>query len=121
MVGAGGFVGASLRYVLSGLAQARFDTSTFPYGTYLVNMIGCFLIGFLLALFAIKSWGNEEFRLFILVGILGGFTTFSAFANDSFLLFKEGELFMGLANAGGQVLLGLLFVWIGHSLARAIF
>ncbi|MEP0007228.1 MAG: fluoride efflux transporter CrcB [Balneola sp.] len=121
MVGAGGFLGASSRYIISEIVQSRFPTSEFPYGTYFVNMIGCLLIGFLLALFAVKNWGNEELRLFIFVGILGGFTTFSTFANDSFLLFKEGEALLGLANAGGQILLGLLFVWFGYSLVKMIF
>jgi len=121
MVGAGGFLGASSRYIISEIVQSRFPTSEFPYGTYFVNMIGCLLIGFLLALFAVKNWGNEELRLFIFVGILGGFTTFSTFANDSFLLFKEGEVLLGLVNAGGQILLGLFFVWIGYSLVKMIF
>ncbi|MBR9918007.1 fluoride efflux transporter CrcB [bacterium] len=121
MIGAGGFLGASSRYIISEIVQSRFPTAEFPYGTYFVNMIGCLLIGFLLALFAVKNWGNEELRLFIFVGILGGFTTFSTFANDSFLLFKEGEVLLGLANAGGQILLGLLFVWLGYSLVKMIF
>lgn len=118
-VGAGGFLGATSRYLLTIFAQSKLPTSEFPYGTFLVNVLGCFLIGFLLALFGIKNWGNEELRLFVFVGVLGGFTTFSTFTNDSFLLFKEGELLLGLANVGGQLLLGLLFVWIGYSVARA--
>jgi CrcB protein len=52
---------------------------------------------------------------------VGGFTTFSTLANDSFLLFKEGEVLLGLVNAGGQILLGLFFVWIGYSLVKMIF
>lgn len=121
MVGAGGFLGASSRYIISGFVQSKFPESTFPLGTYLVNMMGCFLIGLLLALFAEKDWGNEELRLFTFAGVLGGFTTFSTFANDSFTLLKDGELLLGLANAGGQILLGLLFVWIGYSLVKFFF
>lgn len=120
-VGAGGFLGASSRYVLAVIVQSKFPSSEFPYGTFLVNIIGCFLIGFLMALFSIKNWGNEELRLFLFVGVLGGFTTFSTFANDSFLLFKEGELLLGLANAGGQLILGLLFVWLGYTLVKVFF
>tara|TARA_R110002124_G_scaffold44656_3_gene135904 strand:+ start:5129 stop:5521 length:393 start_codon:yes stop_codon:yes gene_type:complete len=120
-VGAGGFFGATARYLLTTIVQSKFPTSAFPYGTFLVNVLGCFLIGFLLALFGIKSWGNEELRLFVFAGVLGGFTTFSTFTNDSFLLFKEGEFLLGLANAGGQVILGLLFVWIGYSLVKLFF
>ncbi|MEP1151804.1 MAG: fluoride efflux transporter CrcB [Balneola sp.] len=121
VVGAGGFLGASTRYVLSTALQSKFTSSLFPYGTYVVNILGCFLIGFLLALFAVKNWGDEQVRLFLFAGILGGFTTFSTFANDSFLLFKEGEMMLGLANAGGQVILGLLFVWIGYGLVKLFF
>ena len=121
MVGAGGFLGASSRYILSTFVQSMFPTSEFPYGTYIVNITGCFLIGFLLALFAMKNWGDEQLRLFIFVGILGGFTTFSTFTNETFQLIKEGEMLMGLTNAGGQVILGLLFVWFGYYLVKLIF
>ncbi|MEP2568315.1 MAG: fluoride efflux transporter CrcB [Balneola sp.] len=121
MVGAGGFLGASSRYILSTFVQSKFLGSDFPFGTYIVNITGCFLIGFLLALFAIKNLGDEQLRLFIFAGILGGFTTFSTFTNDSFLLFKEGELLLGIANAGGQILLGLLFVWLGYTLVKLVF
>lgn len=120
-VGAGGFLGASSRYVLAIFVQSRFQSSEFPYGIFFVNVLGCFLIGFLLALFGVKNWGNEELRLFLFAGVLGGFTTFSTFTNDSFLLFKEGELLLGLANAGGQLILGLLFVWLGYSLVKVFF
>lgn len=121
MVGAGGFLGASSRYILSGVVQSKFTESVFPFGTYVVNIVGCFLIGFLLALFAVKNWGDEQLRLFVFAGVLGGFTTFSTFTNDSYLLFKEGDILMGLANAGGQVLLGLVFVWVGYSLVKLIY
>lgn len=120
-VGAGGFLGASSRYVLSAFVESKFPTSEFPSGTFLVNILGCFLIGFLLALFGVKNWGSEELRLFIFAGVLGGFTTFSTFTNDSYLLFKDGEMLLGLANAGGQVLIGLLFVWLGYSLVKLLF
>lgn len=117
-VGCGGFAGAVLRYVLGVKVQSHFSSSDFPFGIFIVNSIGCFLIGFLMALFELKQWGAQELRLFIFVGVLGGFTTFSTFANDSFLLFKEGEMLLGLANIGGQIILGLLFVWIGYALLK---
>lgn len=121
VVGAGGFLGASTRYVITTVLQSKVTTSDFPYGTYLVNILGCFLIGFLLALFSLKNWGDEQVRLFLFAGILGGFTTFSTFANDSYLLFKEGEMLLGLMNVGGQVILGLLFVWVGYALVKLFF
>ncbi len=119
-MGAGGFFGAASRYLLSSGVQSYFPSSGFPYGTYVVNMLGCLLIGLLLALFDLKEWGNSEIRLFVFTGVLGGFTTFSTFANDSYLLFKDGEMLFGLANAGGQVILGLLFVWIGYSVIKLL-
>lgn len=117
-VGAGGFLGATSRYLLSIFVQSKFPSSEFPYGTFVVNIMGCLLIGLLIALFGLKEWGNEELRLFIFVGLLGGFTTFSTFTNESYLLFRDGELLFGLVNIAGQVLIGLLFVWIGYSLTK---
>ncbi|MEX1161413.1 MAG: fluoride efflux transporter CrcB [Balneolaceae bacterium] len=119
-VGAGGFIGASGRYMLSVLAQAQFPDSSYPYGTTIVNLLGCFLIGSLAGLFEAKSWISPEIRLFIFVGILGGFTTFSTFSHESFLLWKNGELLFGFFNIGVQVMLGLFFVWIGYALIRIL-
>ena len=80
--------------------------------------MGCFLIGLLAALFELKGWMNIELRMFIFVGFLGGFTTFSTFINDTFILGKEGEILSAMMNAGGQVIVGLLFVWCGYALAK---
>lgn len=117
-VGSGGFIGAVLRYLISVFAQSQFPDSKFPFGTVAANLIGCLLIGFLAGLFELKSWGNPEFRLFIFVGILGGFTTFSTFSHETFLLFENGKLLMSLANLAIQVIFGLAFVWVGYQLTR---
>ncbi|MEQ8524855.1 fluoride efflux transporter CrcB [Gracilimonas sp.] len=117
-VGSGGFIGASGRYFLSLLAQSQFPESKFPYGTVLVNLLGCLAIGFLAGLFELKSWANPEFRLFIFVGILGGFTTFSTFSHETFLLWGNGKLLLSFLNLGLQVVLGLFFVWLGYQLIR---
>jgi len=117
-VGSGGFIGAVFRYLISVFAISRVPDSSFPYGTIIANLIGCLLIGFLAGLFEIRSWGNPEFRLFIFVGILGGFTTFSTFSHETFLLFENGKLLMSLANLAVQVLFGLIFVWLGYQLVR---
>ena len=117
-VGTGGFVGATSRYVLATLVEDRFKPDQFPFGIAVVNIIGCFLIGLLAGLFAAKEWMNVEVRMFVFVGFLGGFTTFSTFINDTFLLGKEGEFASALLNAGGQVLTGLLAVWLGYSLVK---
>ncbi|MGN8226246.1 fluoride efflux transporter CrcB [Gracilimonas sp. BCB1] len=117
-VGSGGFVGAAARYLLSLFTQSRFPDSSFPYGTALVNIVGCLLIGFFAGLFEMKSWVNPEFRLFIFVGILGGFTTFSTFSHESFLLWENSKLLLGFLNLGLQVIFGLFFVWLGYQLVR---
>jgi len=117
-VGSGGFSGAVFRYLISVFAISRVPDSSFPYGTIIANLIGCLLIGFLAGLFEIRSWGNPEFRLFIFVGILGGFTTFSTFSHETFLLFENGKLLMSLANLFLQVIFGLVFVWLGYQLVR---
>ncbi|MEX0722260.1 MAG: fluoride efflux transporter CrcB [Gracilimonas sp.] len=117
-VGSGGFIGAVFRYLISVLAQSQFPDSKFPYGTVAANLIGCLLIGFLAGLFELKSWGNSEFRLFIFVGILGGFTTFSTFSHETFLLWENGKLLMSLLNVGIQVVFGLALVWVGYQLVK---
>ena len=117
-VGSGGFLGAVFRYLISVFAQSQFPDRKFPFETAAANLLGCLLIGFLAGLFEIKSWGNPEFRLFIFVGILGGFTTFSTFSHETFLLFENGKLFLSLANLGIQVVFGLAFVWLGYQSVR---
>ena len=118
-VGSGGFLGAVSRYLLAGFTQSFFATSQFPYGTVLVNILGCFLIGLLAGFFELREWINPELRLFIFVGILGGFTTFSTFANESFVLWEKGEILLGALNIGAQVILGIFFVWIGYGLLKS--
>lgn len=119
-IGSGGFIGAVARYVISTAVQNQVKPEQFPLGIFIVNIIGCFLIGLLAGLFELKSWMNVELRLFVFVGLLGGFTTFSTFINDTYLLGKDGEIIAALINAGGQVLVGLLFVWLGYFLVRVL-
>jgi CrcB protein len=119
-IGSGGFLGAISRYLLSTVVQNQLKPEQFPVGIFVVNIIGCLLIGFLAGLFELKAWMHIELRLFVFVGLLGGFTTFSTFANDTFLLGKQGEMLAALLNAGGQVLIGLLCVWLGYLLIRLL-
>src|SRR6516164_6908843 len=88
-IGAGSFIGGICRYLLSQFIQARF-LSTFPFGTLSINIIGCFAIGLV---FALSDRGNltQEWRLIIATGVLGGFTTFSAFSNETFGMLRDGQ------------------------------
>lgn len=117
-VGSGGFLGAVARYLLSTIVQQSIKPEQFPIGIFVVNIIGCFLIGLLAGFFELKSWMSVELRLFVFVGLLGGFTTFSTFIDNTFILGKEGAFLAALLNVGGQVLVGLLFVWLGYFIIK---
>ncbi len=120
LIGAGGFIGSVLRYVVSGLAQSLSQSIAFPYGTLAVNILGCFCIGFLSELLDARALISTGMRAFLVVGILGGFTTFSAFGSETMNLIRDGEGALALMNVGAQVLLGLGAVWLGYSLAYVI-
>jgi len=94
LVGTGSFLGGICRYLLSIFIQSK-SASGFPYGTLMVNLVGCFLIGCLYGIF--ERWQpSEEWRLLFITGILGGFTTFSAFSGETFVLIKNGFISSGL-------------------------
>jgi CrcB protein len=120
LIGTGGFLGSILRYLLSGAIQSASQSIAFPYGTLAVNVIGCFFIGFLSELAESRSLLSPEMRAFLIVGILGGFTTFSAFGNETMNLLRDGERALALMNVSAQVLLGLGGVWLGYALAYQI-
>ena len=120
IIGSGGAAGAICRY-LTALAVQRWSDSTFPFGTLSVNLIGCFLIGFLGCLFSSAVPIREEYRFAILVGFLGGFTTFSSFGLETFHLLNEGQRWAALGNIVVSNTLGLLLVWLGFRLAERIY
>jgi len=120
IIGAGGFVGAVLRYLVSGWVQYRSGSILFPFGTMAVNMIGCFVIGFLTYLVEVRSMFTPELRSFVLVGLLGAFTTFSSFGNETLGLIRDSRLDLAALNAGIQVSVGVLMVWTGRILAAAV-
>lgn len=120
LIGTGGFIGSVLRYLVSGSVQAASQSIAFPYGTLAVNVIGCFLIGFLSELADSRSLFSPDTRAFLVVGILGGFTTFSAFGNETMNLLRDGERALAMINVSAQVLFGLGAVWLGYTLAYAI-
>ena len=120
LVGLGGFCGSGLRFVLSGWAQRMFQHSQFPVGTLTVNVLGCLLIGYLGGLAEQRQVLEPGVRLFLLVGVLGGFTTFSTFAYESLALAQDAEYFKMLLNVMLQVMVGFSAAWIGLVLARYI-
>ncbi|MBI3169852.1 MAG: fluoride efflux transporter CrcB [Chloroflexi bacterium] len=120
LVGAGGFIGSILRYLVSGWVQQSAKTLDFPYGTLAVNVIGCFVIGFLAQLAETRGFFTSESRLFVFVGILGGFTTFSSFGNETLNLARDSLMMNALANIGANVIIGLLAVWLGRTVSYLI-
>jgi CrcB protein len=117
LVGSGGFVGALARYGLGGLVQRQVPFSTFPYGTLAVNMLGCFGIGVLSGLADARQVFGPEARLFVFIGVLGAFTTFSTFGFETFAMLRDAEYARAAGNVGTQVVLGLTLVWIGYTVA----
>jgi CrcB protein len=115
----GGGLGSIARFLTSLAVMRAVAPNPFPLGTFIVNIIGCLLIGFIAGV-------SERFpvpasaRLFLITGILGGFTTFSSFANESFSLFQQAEFMSFLTNVLGQVLFGLIAVYLGVTLARLL-
>jgi len=120
IIGAGGFTGAVLRFLVSSWVQNRSGSIMFPFGTMAVNMIGCLIIGFLTYLVETRSFFSVEIRGFVLIGLLGAFTTFSTFGNETLGLIRESRLDLAAVNAGFQVITGVGLVWLGRILASII-
>lgn len=116
MVGSGGFIGALARYGLSGLVHRQVPFATFPYGTMAVNLMGCCAIGVIAGLAESRQLFGPEFRTFALIGLLGGFTTFSTFGYETFAMLRDAEYIRVAANVGVHVILGLALVWLGYAL-----
>lgn len=120
VVGVGGFIGSALRYLVSGWVQQLSKSLDFPYGTLTVNLIGCFVIGFLGQLAEARGVFASETRLLVFIGVLGGFTTFSSFGNDTLNLARSGQMFNALINVAVNVIFGLLLVWSGRTVAYLV-
>lgn len=119
LIGLAGFAGTLLRYGLSGWTARRFG-ETFPLGTLIVNLVGCFLAGLLFYLMFDRYLVNQTVRTVVIIGLLGGFTTFSSFGLQTFTLLRDGEMGLALLNIAVSNLGGLLMVWFGYSLARIL-
>ncbi len=119
-VALGGALGASGRHLL-GMATVKAFGPDYPYGTMAANVIGGFLMGLLAGWLALKVSGGTNLRLFLGVGLLGGFTTFSAFSLDAVLMYEKKAYGQLVGYVGGSVLLSIGALMIGLILARKIF
>ena len=114
LVALGGALGSVCRYLLSG-----WNVESFPFGTFVVNIVGSLLIGFLV------GWVNRgvlvpEMKLLLVTGFCGGFTTFSTFANESFVMLKVGDALLAALYVALSVFLGILAVWLGSCLSDGV-
>jgi fluoride exporter len=120
LAGIGGFVGSVLRYSVSGFVQDLSRSIDFPYGTLAVNLLGCFAIGFLSQLAETRGFFTAETRTLVFIGVLGGFTTFSAFGNETINLWRDGEGLLATMNVAAHLVLCLGAVWISRAAAYQI-
>lgn len=119
----GGGAGTLMRYWLGGAVHAYAGGwgATFPLGTLVVNVSGCFAVGFLASVLTGPMLVRDEYRTMILIGILGGYTTFSTFGRESMALIHDGEWLHAAANIILSVFLGLAAVWLGDALATKMY
>jgi CrcB protein len=114
IIGMGGFCGAILRYMVSGGIQRWSQSVDFPFGTLAVNLIGCLIIGMLSRLDEVRSVLSPEMRFFIMIGLLGAFTTYSTFSNEAMNLINDQRFQSALLYVGTHVVLGLAAVLLGR-------
>jgi len=120
LIGLGGFIGSILRYWLSGVAQYAAPRAAFPIGTLIVNVSGCLALGLLVELAEARGFLAPDTRALVVVGLLGGFTTFSAFANETVNAYRDGAHALAAVNVVLNVGASLLAVWAGRSVAHFI-
>ncbi len=117
MVAAGGATGSLTRYLV-GMAVLRQLGSRFPWGTMAVNLSGAFLAGLLMTMFTERLPVHAHWRLLLVTGFLGGYTTFSTLEWETYASVREGGSWAGFLNVAGSILLGYLAVWAGSLMAR---
>lgn len=117
IVGAGSFTGGALRYLLSKALQ-NWGFHSFPVGTFWVNILGCLAIGLFYGLFERNNLMSANLRLFLTVGLCGGFTTFSTFINESFQMIRDANFFYLFLYVGLSLLGGLFMLYVGYSLVK---
>ena len=116
MIGLGSFIGGTSRYLVTLAIQNKF-LSTYPFGTLAVNIIGCFLIGLVYGL-SEKGNINVEWRLFLATGILGGFTTFSSFSNETVSMLRDAQYWQAFSYIASSVIIGLAATFAGILLIK---
>ena len=119
LIGFAGLLGTLLRYWLSGFVARQYG-ETFPWGTMAVNMIGCLLTGAVFNLMEERFLVNPTLRTVILIGLMGGFTTFSSYGLQTFTLVRDGEFGLATLNITISNALGLLMVWVGYALVKIL-
>jgi len=117
LIGTGGFLGSVLRYWTSVNAYKVFGEK-FPYGTFVVNALGCLLIGFIAEISENRFLVSPEIRIFLMIGFLGGYTTFSTFGYETFVLLQDKDYLTAFANIFLSVIVCLASVWIGTIIAK---
>ena len=117
LVAIGGAIGSAARYLLTAFVL-RVSGSLFPFGTFAVNLLGCIVFGLIAGAADQRVPMTSAARAFVLAGVLGGFTTFSSYAFESFWLLRDGHVAAASLNVVGQVVLGIVGVAIGFAIAR---
>ena len=120
LVGLGGGIGAMARYGVGELVVTLFANLKFPLGTFLVNFLGCFLVGIVAVLAEKSSVVGPNVQLLLITGFLGGFTTFSAFGLDTVNLLRRDDISLAIINIVGSVLCCLVAVWLGLKLGAHV-
>jgi CrcB protein len=119
LVGVAGLIGTLLRYWLSGLVARQYG-ETFPWGTLVVNLVGCFLAGAVFYVTEERFLISPTLRTVILIGFLGGFTTFSSYGLQTFTLLRDGEIGWAAVNIAASNVFGLFMVWTGYVVSKAL-
>jgi CrcB protein len=119
VIGIGGVLGANARYLVTGWAANKFGT-VFPYGTFIINMSGAIVLGFLMAFFQDRAFIHPNYRLFFATGFCGAYTTFSTFTYESLVLIQNGSFLLAFSNLFGSLVVGMIGVFLGFVLGRMI-
>lgn len=119
MVGIGGCLGAIARFWLGGLIYQKMGTR-FPYGTFVINISGCFLVGFMVTVLTERTHLNANWRYLIPVGFIGAYTTFSTFEFETLAALRDGQLLVAALNVALSVVVGFIAVWLGVIAGRVV-